>query len=88
LAADIQVATQEIAVYDSVIAGLPDGEVKEDNLVKRRRADNRLFNYNESMQKYGSTALLAMEMKINLIDKQLAELVALVQAIETRKAAL
>jgi hypothetical protein len=88
LTADIQVATQEIAVYDQVIAGLPEGEIKEEQLVKRRKADNRLFNYNEFMQKYGSTALLEMEMKVNLIDKQLAELLVLTQAIEARKAAL
>ena len=88
LNADIQVATQEIAVYDQVIAGLPEGDAKDENIVKRRRADNRLFNYNELLQKYGSVALLEMEMKMNLIDKQLAELLVLVQAVEARKAAL
>ncbi|NJL13363.1 MAG: hypothetical protein HC913_10415 [Microscillaceae bacterium] len=88
LNSDIQVGESELAALNTVIAGLPEGEIKEDNENRRTRLQFRLFTLNESLEKYGSVALLEKEMEMGLVEKQLEELQLFITALENRKASL
>jgi hypothetical protein len=44
-----------------VIAGLPEGEVKETNVSRKKKMEYRLFTLEEQSDKYGMLALLEKE---------------------------
>ncbi len=88
LATDISLVNSEIAAFTTILAGLPDGETKEDTISRKKKLEYRLFTLQEQNDNYGVVALLEKEMEISLTEKQLAEIALFSQAIATRKAAL
>jgi hypothetical protein len=72
----------------TLVAGLPEGEVKENNLSRKNKTEYRLFTLEEQSDKYCTLALLEKEMQISMIEKQLAEVVVFTQLVEAHKASL
>jgi hypothetical protein len=88
LTADIQVTQAEINALTTVIAGLPDGDTKDDNVAKQKRVEYRLFTLQEQSENYGVIALLEKELEMNFIEKQLAETLTFLQLVETKKTSI
>jgi hypothetical protein len=88
LTTDLQVTRTEISALEAVVAGLPEGDVKETNISRKKRMEYRLFTLEEQSEKYGMLALLEKEMQISMIEKQLAEIIVFTQLIEAHKATL
>jgi hypothetical protein len=88
LTADIQVTQAEINALTTVIAGLPDGDTKDDNIAKQKRLEYRLFTLQEQSENYGVIALLEKELEINFVEKQLAETLTFIQLVETKKTSI
>jgi hypothetical protein len=88
LTADIQVTQAEINALTTVIAGLPDGDTKDDNIAKQKRVEYRLFTLQEQSENYGVIALLEKELEINFVEKQLAETLTFIQLVETKKTSI
>src|SRR5882757_2673313 len=58
LEAELQTVNAEAAALDSVIASLPDGDVKDDNVTRKKRLELKQFLLTEKKENYGGVALL------------------------------
>lgn len=88
IAAELAAKEAELAALDTVINTLPDGELKEDNIKKRRRVDYSIFLLNDRKANYGAVALVEKEYDEQRVLRELEETAALVTEVEARKAAL
>lgn len=88
IAAELAAKEAELAALDTVINTLPDGELKEDNIKKRRRVDYSIFLLNDRKAYYGAVALVEKEYDEQRVLRELEETAALVTEVEARKAAL
>ena len=75
----------ELAALDAVIATLPDGELKEENLKKRRRVDYNIFLLNDRKANYGAVALLEKEFDLQRVLRELEEANAFIAEVQARK---
>ena len=88
LDADLQTATAEANALDAVIATLPDGDVKDDNITRKKKLELKLFLLNDKKQNFGGIALLDKEFDLARVVKELEETEAFIAAVQARKAAL
>jgi hypothetical protein len=88
LQADEASAQAEIASTTTVIATLPDGNAKEEQLGKRRRAEIRLAIAEDRKAEMGSVSVVEKELELVRVQKELAEVVAFMAQVETRKTEL
>ena len=75
----------ELAAPDTVIASLPDGELKDENIKKRKRAEYSIFLLNDRKANYGAVALLDKEYDLQRVLRELEETTALIAEVEARK---
>ena len=61
---DIASATAEIAVYDQIIGGLPDGNLKTEMQDKKRTTENRLWSLQKSRERQGMVEVVQLEIEI------------------------
>lgn len=84
----IQAAQTEMQGLETLIAGLPEGEAKEEYVRKRKRLENRLDDLGFKREDAGAGKLLTKMFELAQIDAQLAETEAFITAVTARKAAL
>lgn len=78
----------ELAALDSIVAGLPEGDLKDDNLKKKRRVEYSIFLLTDRKANYGSVALLEKEYDLQRVQREIEETQAFVDEINARKAAV
>jgi len=78
----------EISALQAVVAGLPEGSVKEDMERKIRRLEYRESLLSDRSEDYDIAALLDRELDVALIDAELAEIDTFMADVETHKATL
>jgi hypothetical protein len=88
VAAELQAVDAELAALGSIIATLPDGDVKDDNITRQKRLELRKRLLDDRKENYGSVALLEKELGIDRIDKELAAMQDFIVAVQERKAVL
>lgn len=88
LAADLQGVIAEIQATDTIISVLPEGPSKQDALDKKTRLEYRKFTIESRISNYGITALLAKEMDLGRILREIDEADAFVDAIQLKRSEL
>lgn len=88
VAAELQTVDAELTAITSVVAALPDGEVKDDNITRQKRLELRKRLLDDKKDNYGVVAVLEKELGIDRLDKELAATQDFIVAIQARKAAL
>ena len=83
--ADLQAVIAEISALETVIAVLPDGPTKEDNLNKKVRLEYRKFLLETRKQSFGTVALLEKEMDLGRVIQEIEEADAFIAAVTTQK---
>jgi len=86
--ADLQVTTSELSALGTIIAALPEGQVKDDNITRQKRLELKLFLLNEKKEDFGGIALVDKEFDLARVIKELEETDAFITAVQARKAAL
>ena len=88
LAQELPAVQAELDATNTIIATLPDGPRKNGFIYDRRKLENRLQLLNTKKASYGSLALLDKEWELARVVHDLAEVDALIAAVNARKAAL
>jgi hypothetical protein len=83
--ADLQAVIAEISALETVIAVLPDGPTKDDNLNKKVRLEYRKFLLETRKQSFGTVALLEKEMDLGRVIQEIEEADAFIAAVTTQK---
>ncbi|ANH82477.1 hypothetical protein A8C56_17225 [Niabella ginsenosidivorans] len=78
----------ELTALDAVIAGLPEGDLKEENIKKRKRTEYSIFLLTDRKANYGAVALLDKEYDLQQVLRQLEETAVFIAEVEARKAAV
>ena len=86
--AELIAANAEYTALETVIATLPEGQVKDDNTTRLKKLDLKRYLLNEKKESYGGVALIDKEFDLARVDKQLDEADAFIAALQARKAAL
>jgi hypothetical protein len=86
--AELQVVNTELSAITTVIANLPDGQTKDDNITKRKKLELKQYLLTEKKDNYGAVALLEKELTLARIDKELTATQEFSTALEARKATL
>ncbi len=87
-AADLAEAQAQLAALNALIAGLPEGTRKEEEITKKMALEVKVRKINESGSKTGTVALIEQEYDADLLDRQIAGINDFVTAVTARKAAL
>lgn len=82
--ADMASAEAEITVLNTVIAGLPEGTVKEEMKSRLKKADYKKFLLDQRKVNYGSLAVLGKEYDIAVAEQSIAETDAFILALTNR----
>ena len=88
LDSNIASVSAEITSLTNVLAGLPDGPTKVEISNRITKAQYKLFTYNQSKRKNGTTALVWLESQLNDMNSRLALLATDVADVTARKAAV
>lgn len=86
--ADLNSTNAQLTALNTVIAGLPNGTIKDANVTKQKRLELKAFLLNQKKENYGVIALLQNEMEQAAIDAQIAEVDAFVATVQAHKATL
>lgn len=78
----------QINTIDSILASLPEGAIKNDNLKKKTRLEYKKFLLEDRKVNYGVVALLEKEADVQRIVKELEELEAFIAVVTQKKATL
>jgi len=85
---DLVAANAEVTALQTVVAALPEGSTKNEQLAKLKRAELKQFLLSQKDKNYGSVSLLVLELDIKRNQKELEEVNAFVTAIQAHKATL
>ena len=85
---ELNSVTVQINTIDSILASLPEGIIKNDNLKKKTRLEYKKFLLEDRKVNYGVVALLEKEADVQRIVKELEELEAFIAAVTQKKATL
>lgn len=88
LEAELTQVNGELAAYDTIIAGLPDGELKTEQIKKKKKAELKQFLLTDKQHDYGVVALLAKELDLARLEKDIEETNNFITALEAHKATL
>lgn len=88
LESELAIANAEAAALDSVIATLPEGDIKDENVTRRKRLELKQFLLNEKKDNFGGVALLDKEHDLALVSRQVEEIDVFIAAVTARKAVL
>ncbi|WP_018630456.1 hypothetical protein [Niabella aurantiaca] len=78
----------ELTTLDAIIAGLPEGELKEENVKKRKRAEYSIFLLTDRKANYGAVALLEKEYDLQQVLRQLEETATFIAEVQAQKDSL
>lgn len=86
--AKLLIVNSEVAMLQSIIAGLPEGEMKEQtitDLMRKQTSQRVLANANNTAT---PVSLLDNELEIARIDQNIAETIAFINAVDAHKSTL
>ncbi len=78
----------EVAVLESIIAGLPEGSLKVENQNKKTRAEYSIFLLENRRNNYGNVALLEKELDLQRVERELTETDAFISEVEEHKSTI
>ena len=84
----MQIVIAELGVLKTVIAALPNGPTKVNELKRKVKLEYKKFLLENRKETYGAVALLQKELDLQRINKELDEVDVFLAAITARKAAL
>ena len=84
----LQSVNSEIAAVTTVIAALPDGDTKKEQISKKTKLEFKRFTLTERKESYGVLSLLDTEIDIGCIDKDIEETDVFIAGVSDRKANL
>ncbi|MBZ4190445.1 hypothetical protein [Niabella beijingensis] len=87
IATELTAKQAELATLDSIIANLPDGELKEENIKKKKRTEYSIFLLTDRKANYGAVALLEKEYDLERVLRELEETTAFITAIGNNRPA-
>ncbi len=85
---ELQSVNTEIAALETVIAGLPEGDTKKDQVSRKTRLEFKKFTLTERKESYGVLSLLDTEVDIGCIDKDIEETDTFIAGVNDRKSTL
>ncbi|WP_346238505.1 hypothetical protein ABDK00_008350 [Niabella insulamsoli] len=88
IAAELAGKQAELEVLDSIIAGLPEGNLKVENQNKKIRAEYSIFLLETRRNNYGDVALLEKELDLQRVERELEETAAFIAEVESRRATI
>lgn len=88
IGAELQAVAAEIAALTSIIGGLADGPLKDENVKRLRKAELKKFLLEDRQKGFGVMALIDREVEVTRADLQIAEIDTAISAVETRKTGL
>jgi hypothetical protein len=88
LDADLQGIIAELQATETIIAALPDGPSKDDQLNKKTRLEYKKFLLETRRASYGTVALLEKQMDLARVEQELTEVDAFIAAVTTQKETL
>jgi|694.fasta_scaffold52574_2 peptidoglycan hydrolase CwlO-like protein len=80
--------TTELETIDSIIAALPDGEMKTELTSRRKKLDSRLFDLQVKSENYNEKAKVDKEFDIGKVECQLEEADLVLAELNAKKVAL
>ena len=86
--AELQGVIAELAAVETVLATLPEGQVREDTKDRKTRLEFRKFTLENRRETSGTVALLGKEMDIERTNGEIAEVDGFIAAIDARKTAI
>lgn len=86
--AELQAVTTEIAASTTIIAALPAGPSKENEIKKKTKLEYRKFLLENRKESYGVVALLEKELDLARVTDELTEVNTFITQVTARKAAL
>jgi len=88
VSAEIEMLNAELTAVNAVVASLPDGDTKADNVKRQKRLEYNLFLLTNRKANYGAIALLEKEFNIARVEKELEEADVFAAAVTARKASI
>lgn len=88
LSADLTTAKAELAASTSILATLPDGERKNDELINKMELEVKVLKLTRSGNKRSAVARIESEYDLDQLERQLAGVAAFITALEVRKTEL
>lgn len=85
---ELQVVNAELAVLEGLVASLPEGPTKDDNIAKLKKLEYRQFLLTSRSADYGSVALLDKEFDLARTSKEIEEADNFILSVETHRATL
>ncbi|WP_029289117.1 hypothetical protein [Pedobacter sp. R20-19] len=73
VSSEIEVLNAELSAVNTVVATLPDGDTKDDNIKRQKKLEYSLFLLTNRKANYGAIALLEKEFNIARVVKELEE---------------
>ncbi len=86
--AELTAINAEVSALTTIVNSLPDGDLKNEQLAKLKRAELKQFLLTDRKDDYGAVALLNKEFDLARVDKEIAECDVFIAAIEARKLAI
>jgi hypothetical protein len=86
--AELQAVTAELTALAGIIASLPNGELKDENVTKQKKLELKQYLLTEKKDNYGAVALLAKEFDQARLDKELQAAEEFSAALEERRTSL
>ena len=83
---ELQIVEAELSALETVIAALPDGEIKDDNITKKKKLELKQYLLLEKKGDRGSVALVEKEFQLARVGKELEEANSFITILTTRKA--
>jgi hypothetical protein len=84
----LQGVIAELSAITSVLAVLPEGPTKVNELKRKVKLEYKKFLLENRKESYGAVALLQKELDFERVNNELEEVDAFIAAVTTRKAAL
>ncbi|UKT64692.1 hypothetical protein [Pedobacter mucosus] len=88
VSSEIEVLNAELAAVNTVVAALPNGDTKDDNIKRQKKLEYSLFLLTNRKANYGAIALLEKEFSIARVVQELEEADTFSAAIAARKASI
>lgn len=85
---ELSAVNAELTAYNTIIANLPDGDLKNEQIAKQKKAELKLFMLTSKKDDYGAVALLSKEFDLARVQKELEEADNFIAAILARKQAI
>jgi len=85
VSSEIDVINAELAAVNTVVATLPDGDTKDDNIKRQKKLEYNLFLLTNRKANYGAIALLEKEFNIARVVKELEETATFTAAVLARR---